>query len=102
MSVSPEPAPEPGSPGTWRDDFVSSLVVFLVALPLCIGIAKASGTTPAAGLITGILGGLAVGLFGGSPLQVSGPAAGLIVIVADLFAKYIDSPETVGVIILAA
>ncbi len=73
--------------GTFRKDFVSSIVVFLVALPLCIGIAVAVGVNPARALITGIIGGLIVGIFSGSPLQVSGPAAGLFVIVADIIAQ---------------
>ena len=68
----------------WRQDFLASIVVFLVALPLCMGIAIASGAPPAAGLITGIVGGLVVGFIAGAPLQVSGPAAGLSVIVWDL------------------
>jgi MFS superfamily sulfate permease-like transporter len=63
------------------NDLVASLVVFLVALPLCMGIAIASGVPPALGLITGIVGGLVVGSISGSPLQVSGPAAGLAVLV---------------------
>ena len=67
-----------------RNDFLASVVVFLVALPLCIGIAVAVGVNPARALITGIIGGLVVGFFAGSPLQVSGPAAGLFVIVADI------------------
>ena len=74
-----------------REDFLASIVVFLVALPLCIGIAVAVGVSPARALITGIIGGLVVGCFAGSPLQVSGPAAGLFVIVADLLAKGRDS-----------
>ena len=73
--------------GSFREDFLASIVVFLVALPLCIGIAVAVGVSPARALITGIIGGLVVGFFAGSPLQVSGPAAGLFVIVADLLAK---------------
>lgn len=73
--------------GAFRKDFVSSIVVFLVALPLCIGIAVAVGVNPARALITGIIGGLVVGFFSGSPLQVSGPAAGLFVIVADILAN---------------
>ena len=71
----------------FREDFLASIVVFLVALPLCIGIAVAVGVSPARALITGIIGGIVVGFFAGSPLQVSGPAAGLFVIVADLLAK---------------
>ena len=69
---------------TWRNDALASVVVFLVALPLCMGIAIASGVPPAAGLVTGIVGGLIVGFFSGAPLQVSGPAAGLSVIVWQL------------------
>lgn len=62
-------------------DLSSGLVVFLVALPLCLGIALASGAPLFAGVIAGIVGGIVVGLMSGSPLGVSGPAAGLVVIV---------------------
>lgn len=62
-------------------DLTASIVVFLVAMPLCMGIAIASGVPPEKGLVTGIIGGIVVGLLAGSPLQVSGPAAGLAVIV---------------------
>jgi MFS superfamily sulfate permease-like transporter len=62
-------------------EVLASVVVFLVALPLCMGIAIASGMPPAAGLITGIVGGIVVGSLAGAPLQVSGPAAGLTVMV---------------------
>ena len=65
-------------------ELLASVVVFLVALPLCMGIAIASGMPPAKGLITGIVGGLVVGWLAGSPLQVSGPAAGLAVLVFEL------------------
>jgi len=75
------------SSSTLKADFLASIVVFLVALPLCIGIAVAVGINPARALITGIIGGLVVGWFAGSPLQVSGPAAGLFAIVADLLTK---------------
>ncbi|MCB0403251.1 MAG: SulP family inorganic anion transporter [Bdellovibrionales bacterium] len=70
-----------GTP-VWRSDLVSGLVVFLVALPLCLGIALASGAPVFSGLITGIIAGLVVSLISGSQLSVSGPAAGLTVIVA--------------------
>ena len=62
---------------------VGSLVVFLVALPLCLGIALASGAPLMAGLIAGIVGGILVTLISGSELSVSGPAAGLTIIVAN-------------------
>lgn len=65
-------------------DLLSSIVVFLVALPLCMGIAIASGAPPAAGLITGIIGGIVVGVISGAPFQVSGPAAGLAVIIFEI------------------
>ena len=66
-----------------RYDVPSGLVVFLVALPLCLGIALASGAPLMSGLVTGIAGGLVAGLASGSHLAVSGPAAGLTVIVLD-------------------
>nr|WP_233171702.1 SulP family inorganic anion transporter [Dyella sp. ASV21] len=69
-------------------DLLGSIVVFLVALPLCMGIAIASGMPPAAGLITGIIGGIVVGAVAGSPLQVSGPAAGLAVLVFELVREH--------------
>lgn len=72
------------SGATLSRDFTASIVVFLVALPLCMGIAIASGVPPEKGLITGIIGGIVVGLLAGSPLQVSGPAAGLAVIVFEV------------------
>lgn len=65
----------------WKNDLPSSLVVFLVALPLCLGIALASGAPLMSGLIAGIIGGIVVGALSGSHLSVSGPAAGLTVIV---------------------
>lgn len=68
---------------TWRQDAQSSLVVFLVALPLCLGIALASNAPLAAGLFAGIIGGIIVGFFSGSNVSVSGPAAGLTVIVVN-------------------
>ncbi len=64
-----------------KDDIPASIVVFLVAMPLCLGIALASGAPLFAGLISGIIGGIIVGSISGSPLGVSGPAAGLAVIV---------------------
>jgi len=81
-----------------RQDALASVVVFLVALPLCMGIAIASGVPVAAGLITGIVGGLVVGWIAGAPLQVSGPAAGLTVIVFDLVQRH--GLEVLGIAVL--
>ncbi|MFF8830843.1 SulP family inorganic anion transporter [Streptomyces sp. NPDC015131] len=64
-------------------EITASFVVFLVALPLCIGVAVASGAPPELGIVSGIVGGLVVGLMRGSAIQVSGPAAGLAALVAD-------------------
>ena len=70
-----------------RQDLPASLSVFLVALPLCLGIALASGAPLFAGLVAGMIGGIVVGFLSGSEISVSGPAAGLAVIVADAIAK---------------
>ena len=83
-----------------RQDFMASVVVFLVALPLCMGIAIASGAPVSAGLITGIVGGIVVGSLAGSPLQVSGPAAGLTVIVYDVVQDF--GIEMLGLVVLIA
>jgi MFS superfamily sulfate permease-like transporter len=67
---------------TWKQDLPAGLVVFLVAVPLCLGIALASEAPVFSGLIAGIIGGVVVGFFSGSSVGVSGPAAGLAAIVA--------------------
>src|ERR1043165_9246553 len=65
----------------FSNDLLASLVVFLVALPLCLGIALASGAPLQAGLIAGVVGGIVAGSLSGSPLSIAGPAAGLTTIV---------------------
>ncbi len=72
----------------WLNDTLPSIVVFLVALPLCMGVAIASGMPPASGLISGIIGGVAVGMVSGSPFQVSGPTVSLALIVWDIVNRY--------------
>lgn len=67
--------------GNWKSDLPASVVVFLVALPLCLGIALASGAPLISGIIAGVVGGIVVGVISGSELGVAGPAAGLAVIV---------------------
>ncbi|QDY07259.1 SulP family inorganic anion transporter [Micromonospora sp. HM134] len=86
--------------GVWRRDVPASLVVFLVALPLCVGIAVASGVPVELGLVTGVVGGLVVGVMPGSSLQVSGPAAGLTVLVAEAVERY--GLAGLGTIVLVA
>jgi SulP family sulfate permease len=70
-----------------KNDLPASIVVFFVAVPLCLGIALASGAPLFAGIIAGIVGGIVVGFASGSPLGVSGPAAGLAVIVLSSIAS---------------
>lgn len=78
-----------------KQDFPASIIVFLVAVPLCLGIAVASGAPPLSGIIAGIIGGIIVGSISNSPLGVSGPAAGLASIVAVSISQFsILSPES--------
>ncbi len=82
-----------------KNDFPASIVVFLVALPLCLGIAMASGAPLFAGLIAGIVGGIVVGSLSGSALGVSGPAAGLAVIVLGAIQSLGFEPFLVAVVL---
>ena len=84
-----------------KQDAPSSLVVFLVALPLCLGIALASGAPLFSGLIAGIIGGLIVAPLSGSPLGVSGPAAGLAVIVYGAIEELGAYPTFLAAVIVA-
>ncbi|MHC5908598.1 SulP family inorganic anion transporter [Streptomyces sp. S6] len=83
-----------------KTDFAASLVVFLVALPLCVGVAVASGVPAELGLVTGIVGGIVTGLMRGSSLQVSGPAAGLTVLVFEAVREF--GLPALGVIVLVS
>ncbi|MCY0916772.1 SulP family inorganic anion transporter [Streptomyces sp. H27-G5] len=89
----------PGA-GTFREDFGASVVVALVALPLCVGVAVASGVPAELGIVTGVVGGLVTGWFRGSSLQVSGPAAGLTVLVYEAVQAY--GLPALGVLVVAA
>ncbi|RMI39276.1 SulP family inorganic anion transporter [Streptomyces triticirhizae] len=87
----PDPAgagADPGPAERRRADLSASISVFLIALPLSLGIALATGAPLQAGLVAAAVGGIVVGLLGGAPLQVSGPAAGLTVVTADLIQQY--------------
>ena len=86
--------------GVGKADLFASVVVFLVALPLCVGIAIASGVPAELGLVTGIVGGLVAGALPGSSLQVSGRAAGLTVLVYEAVQRY--GVEALGVLVLGA
>jgi MFS superfamily sulfate permease-like transporter len=72
----------------WKTDVLAGMVVFLVALPLCLGIALASGAPPFAGVIAGAIGGLVVSLASGSQLSVSGPANGVTIVAAAAVANF--------------
>ncbi|MFL6726101.1 MAG: SulP family inorganic anion transporter [Sphingomicrobium sp.] len=95
---------------TWRlfvGDTVAGITVALVALPLSIAIAIASGATPKAGLITAVIGGLLISLLGGSRVQIGGPTGAFIVVVAGVIAQYgydglLISTLLAGAILLAA
>lgn len=80
-TTAPASAPSPStSESPWRADILSGFLVFLIALPLCLGIATASGFPTLSGIITAIIGGVLVTFLGGAPMTIKGPAAGLIVI----------------------
>ncbi|MFF4751493.1 bifunctional SulP family inorganic anion transporter/carbonic anhydrase [Streptomyces sp. NPDC002514] len=87
----PPHSPPPGPARRFRiagADLSASVAVFLIALPLSLGIALATGAPLQAGLVAAAVGGIVAGRLGGSPLQVSGPAAGLTVVTADLIHRY--------------
>lgn len=73
---------------TFSKDLFASFVVFLIAMPLCLGVAIASGVDPIKGIFTGVIGGVVVGLLSGSPLQISGPSPGLAVMVLYVVETY--------------
>ncbi|MFJ4272088.1 SulP family inorganic anion transporter [Streptomyces coelicoflavus] len=89
--IHPPHSPPPGGPRRFRlagADVSAAIAVFLIALPLSLGIALATGAPLQAGLVAAAVGGIVAGRIGGCPLQVSGPAAGLTVVTADLIQRY--------------
>ncbi|MFD4256412.1 bifunctional SulP family inorganic anion transporter/carbonic anhydrase [Streptomyces sp. NPDC058534] len=89
--VHPPHGPPPRGPRRFRvagADVSAAVAVFLIALPLSLGIALATGAPLQAGLVAAAVGGIVAGRIGGCPLQVSGPAAGLTVVTADLIQQY--------------
>ncbi|WP_350277409.1 SulP family inorganic anion transporter [Kribbella sp. HUAS MG21] len=92
MPTTSHSPPTSGERLSWKPilhhDLPASLVVFLIAIPLSLGIAAASGAPLIAGLVAAVIGGVVAGALGGSTLQVSGPAAGLTVIVAELVQQF--------------
>ena len=84
-----------------KENLFPALLVFLVALPLCLGIALASGVSPFSGLIAGIVGGILVGAISGSHLSVSGPAAGLTILVANAIIQLNDFNLFLTAVVLA-
>lgn len=91
MSTAQANVASPGSETqsrTWVSDLVSGLLVFMLALPLSLGIAKASGFPPAMGVLTAMVGGMVTSAFKVSPLTIKGPAAGLITVCAASVAEF--------------
>ncbi|MET9320811.1 SulP family inorganic anion transporter [Streptomyces sp. NPDC003038] len=84
----PPSGPRKHLPAGLSADLSASIAVFLIALPLSLGIALATGAPLQAGLVAAAVGGIVAGRFGGAPLQVSGPAAGLTVVTAELIQHY--------------
>ena len=87
---------KPGQFSYLSKDVGPSLVVFLIALPLSMGIAHASGVPAALGLVTAIIGGVVVGLLGGAPLQISGPSAGLAVLIMEMVHRFRTDDDPYG------
>ncbi len=109
MSAIQSSLPKEGIAGlqeNFRSDFISGFLVFLLALPLSLGIAKASEFPPAMGVLTSMIGGLFVSFFAGSRLTIKGPAAGLITICAGCVTELGGGPEgwhlALGVIVVAS
>jgi len=86
---------------TFKFDFVAAIVIFLVAIPLCLGIAMASGAPMFSGIISGVIGGIVVGCLSGSQVSVSGPAAGMAAVVLTAIAQLGDFNTFLLALVLA-
>ncbi len=94
-----EEVPDNGLAGLkkyWKDDLISGFLVFLIALPLSLGIAMASGLPPMAGILSAIVGGILVSRINGSFVTIAGPAAGLIVVILDAVEKLGEGDAMAG------
>ena len=96
-----EPAHAHPSDSSWMPDIKAGMVVFLVAVPLCLGVALASGAPMLSGIVTGVVGGLLVSWLSGSQLMVSGPAAGLTAIVLAAITQLGSFPAFLTAVVLA-
>lgn len=94
-------AADPSVAGSWRSDLPASIIILLVAVPLCLGIALASGAPLFSGIISGIIGGILVGALSGSPLMITGPAAGLSAIVMAAIDTLGSFPAFLAVVVVA-
>ncbi len=94
-------ADDPSMADSWRSDVPASIIIFLVAVPLCLGIALASGAPLFSGIISGIIGGVLVGSLSGSPLMITGPAAGLSAIVMAAIDSLGSFPAFLSVVVVA-
>ncbi len=101
LDATPTPTWTPAFREVWPHDVRASVVVFLVALPLCLGIALASGAPLISGLVTGVIGGIVVGTVSGSHLLVSGPAAGLTAVALSAISSLGGFPAFLTALFLA-
>ena len=99
MQAQPRILPKTGLAGldeNWKSDLIAGFLVFLIALPLCLGIAMASGFPPMSGIISAVIGGVVVSRISGSFVTINGPAAGLIVVILSAVQSLGDGDAMAG------